>query len=608
MKKIDGKLLSALLVSSLFYLPFSAFAEEASSCLNTSTKTLNKQAELYQADIKKAAERYSVSPALIKAVIASDSCFNRFKVSPKGAIGLMQIRADTAKRFGALDPFSAEANIDAGTRYLSYLLKRYQGSLAEVSAAYLSDSGTLWQDGAAKTPFAEMREPVKQLLATLLKFENNKKAQRQAQDLLKQWGKSEQDYQTALLTLPYPDAKAAKAWFQSRLASVHYPRTPEARSCGGFNAKTLQTKAAPYEDLIQKAAKCHGVDPALIKSVIAAESCYREMVVSYRGASGLMQLMPETADELGVVDIFDPAENINAGTRYLSWLLKHYNGSFTHAIAAYNAGAGRIMPGAPVTISFAETRGYINTVLTHLTKLEKGKQSITNAQLLLAGWGQAELEYQAALRGETLAVAEPQADPLVDGALPLPVGQQPTLEAPALAGVNNAAQPSATEQPTLTLALLRNEKVSLLAAKADVQPTAHLISAIDQDIVRVKRVSATTVSPAELLPAKTPASIIPVAAVEEPVTAVQVPATAAAGNSLPNCEALPQSLLAQTEQRGSGRYGAFFYFAQAGDTVDLIAEKVGVSPQDIMRLNNVSPEGTLPADSQLKVAECSRRL
>ncbi|CAG0909238.1 unnamed protein product, partial [Darwinula stevensoni] len=109
---------------------------EVPSCTNVSAKALNKQAEPYKAEIKKAAERYSVSPSLIKAV------------SPEGAIGLMQLKADTAKRFGALDAFNPEANIDAGTRYLSYLLKRYQGSLAEVSAAYLSDRGTLWQDGS----------------------------------------------------------------------------------------------------------------------------------------------------------------------------------------------------------------------------------------------------------------------------------------------------------------------------------------------------------------------------------------------------------------------------------------------------------------------------
>ncbi len=190
---------------------------------------------------------------------------------------------------------------------------------------------------------------------------------------------------------------------------MHYPRTPEARGCGGFSAKTLGSKAAPYEDIIQKAAKRHGVSPALVKSVIAAESCYREMVVSYKGASGLMQLMPETAEELGVFDIFDPQENINAGTRYLSWLLRHYDGSITHAIAAYNAGAGRIGQGEPVTISFAETRGYIRTVLTHLTRLEKGKQGIADANLLLAGWEQTDLEYQAALRGETLASVPPEA-------------------------------------------------------------------------------------------------------------------------------------------------------------------------------------------------------
>lgn len=139
---------------------------------------------------------------------------------------------------------------------------------------------------------------------TSFKLDNNKKANRQAQALLKTWGKSEETYRAALAVVPESTAaKAAKVWFQSRVASVHYPRTSEARGCGGFSAKSLQEKAAPYEKMIQTSAKRYGVNPALVKSVMAAESCYREMVVSYKGASGLMQLMPETAAELGVMDI-----------------------------------------------------------------------------------------------------------------------------------------------------------------------------------------------------------------------------------------------------------------------------------------------------------------
>ncbi|UOG90460.1 MAG: transglycosylase SLT domain-containing protein [Candidatus Thiothrix sulfatifontis] len=544
-------------------LPLSVFAAaEPASCSGFNEKTLNQHANAYQAEIKKAANRYSVNPSLIKAVIATGSCFNHAYVAPTGTVGLMQLQMDTAKRFGALDVFNPEANIDAGTRYLSYLLRRYQGSVAEVLAAYVANSGTLWHEPELPVAFELIQEPVKQHLTTLLKLDGNKKANRQAAALLKKWANSTKVYHTALAVLPRPDIKAAKTWFQSRLTKVHYPRTPDARGCGGFSAKTLQTKAAPYDDIIRQAAKRHGVNPALVKAVIAAESCYREMVVSYKGASGLMQLMPETAAELGVLDIFDPQENINAGTRYLSWLLRRYDGSVPHAIAAYNAGAGRIEQGAPITIAFTETRGYIRNVLTNLNKLEQGKKSIEDARLLLAGWEQTELEYQAALRGETLAVAEPEFAPV--------------------------PEEKAMFDPEMTLAFMRTEKA--LPTVTDTGTAADDVqlitaAAVDQGIVRVKHVSTVELAPAE--------------AVEQPQPTTQ---------GLQACEEVPAALLAQTAQRGSGRYGAFFYAVQAGDTLEQVVVKLGVNAEAVMQLNNVAWDEPLRAGGQLKVAECARGL
>lgn len=561
MRKIVKKLGLVWLVVSCLCAPLSALAaDEPASCLGLNAKTLNQHANAYQAEIKKAANRYSVNPSLITAVIATGSCFNHAYVAPKGTVGLMQLQMATAKRFGASDVFNPAANIDAGTRYLSYLLRRYQGSVAEVLAAYVADSGTLWHEPELPVALELIQEPVKQHLATLLKLDSNKKANRQAVALLKKWANSTKVYHTALAALPRPDIKAAKTWFQSRLTKVHYPRTPEARGCGGFSAKTLQTKAAPYDDIIRQSAKRHGVNPALVKAVIAAESCYREMVVSYKGASGLMQLMPETAAELGVLDIFDPQENINGGTRYLSWLLRRYDGSVPHAVAAYNAGAGRIAPGEPITIAFTETRGYIRNVLTNLTKLEQGKQSIEQARLLLAGWEQTELEYQAALRGETLAVVEPEVAPI--------------------------SEETAALDPEMTLAFIRTDKVLPTAADTETAADVQAISAIDQGIVRVKHVTAVELAPAE-------------AVAQQPITPT---------SALQACEDVSAALLAQTEQRGSGRYGAFFYVIQAGDDWEQVAMKLGVNAEAVMQLNNVAWDEPLRAGGQLKVAECARGL
>lgn len=136
-----------------------------------------------------------------------------------------------------------------------------------------------------------------------------------------------------------------------------------------YDPKTKKSKPAKfkgnsgqYDHIVEAASRMFGVNPKLIHSVIRHESGYNPRAVSSAGAMGLMQLIPGTAKRMGVSDAFDPHENIMGGTKYLRLLLDMFEGNPVHAVAAYNAGEGRVMKykGIP---PFPETKQYVARVM-----------------------------------------------------------------------------------------------------------------------------------------------------------------------------------------------------------------------------------------------------
>lgn len=132
------------------------------------------------------------------------------------------------------------------------------------------------------------------------------------------------------------------------------------------NAFRLQlpdrTDHLPYADLVRAAAQRHQLEPALLHAVIAQESGYQAGAVSQAGAQGLMQLMPATAARFGVRDSHAPAQNIEAGARYLRLLLNRYQQNLDLALAAYNAGEGAVDAHGRNIPPYAETRRYVPRV------------------------------------------------------------------------------------------------------------------------------------------------------------------------------------------------------------------------------------------------------
>lgn len=131
----------------------------------------------------------------------------------------------------------------------------------------------------------------------------------------------------------------------------------------------FQTAAKAYSrdelrKLILKFSEQYKVDPSLVEAVVKAESAYDVMAISHKGAQGLMQLMPATAESLGVSNAHDPKENLEGGVQYLRKLLDHYQGNVDLALAAYNAGIGAVekhqgIPPYPETIDYvAKVRKY----------------------------------------------------------------------------------------------------------------------------------------------------------------------------------------------------------------------------------------------------------
>jgi len=134
------------------------------------------------------------------------------------------------------------------------------------------------------------------------------------------------------------------------------------------------TPTRTIHDHVTDASKTTGIDPDFIDSVIHQESGFNPNAVSKKGARGLMQLMPDTADKLGVRNSFDPAENVHGGAAYLRQLLELYHGDAQKALAAYNAGPGRVeqYKGVP---PYRETQAYVARIIREYNRKKLAEQA-----------------------------------------------------------------------------------------------------------------------------------------------------------------------------------------------------------------------------------------
>ncbi|WP_095155198.1 lytic transglycosylase domain-containing protein [Pseudomonas sp. Irchel 3E13] len=147
----------------------------------------------------------------------------------------------------------------------------------------------------------------------------------------------------------------------------HYQRVIAEPGLVASRAELVTGK--PYAELIAAAAKANDLPEALLHAVVQAESRYDANARSGSGAMGLMQLMPETAKELGVSNALDPAANLDGGARYLKRMMKLFDNDIALAVAAYNAGPDAVLSRGRVIPPFAETQRYVPEVLKHYRRL-----------------------------------------------------------------------------------------------------------------------------------------------------------------------------------------------------------------------------------------------
>lgn len=164
----------------------------------------------------------------------------------------------------------------------------------------------------------------------------------------------------------YSSSRPAGGAQVAAVRTIRYSFFETCYACGaapGVNFGNVRLNENAYRDEVARAANEFGVEEAIVRAIMHAESAFNPNALSRAGAQGLMQLMPATAARFGVVNAFDPEQNIRGGVKYLAWLLKRYNGDLTLAAAGYNAGEGAVQRHGGVP-PYAETQRYVVRVGT----------------------------------------------------------------------------------------------------------------------------------------------------------------------------------------------------------------------------------------------------
>ena len=175
-------------------------------------------------------------------------------------------------------------------------------------------------------------------------------------------------YKTAKKTKPKAKRQSNKYKSVLGLSTRNVAKSRSGAFRCGDKAYILSKRKA-YQHTIRTYARRYGVDEALVHSVVKQESCFNEKALSRVGAIGLMQLMPATASYLKVKDPWNPEQNIKGGVKYLSKMLKRFKGNKRFALAAYNAGPGKVIKYGGIP-PYKETRNYVKKIMADYSRIK----------------------------------------------------------------------------------------------------------------------------------------------------------------------------------------------------------------------------------------------
>jgi Transglycosylase SLT domain len=163
---------------------------------------------------------------------------------------------------------------------------------------------------------------------------------------------------TSQKTMSVTDAESLKGSNVKATAAVY----SNVSMSSGSGMRGFTTGDATVDSYIATSSARYGMDPLLIYAQMSQESAFKKRATSNKGASGLMQLMPPTARRFGVTDIYDPQQNIDAGIKYMRWLLDKFGGDIRLALAGYNAGEGAVMKYGNQIPPYNETQEYVRRI------------------------------------------------------------------------------------------------------------------------------------------------------------------------------------------------------------------------------------------------------